>query len=99
MLELGHRLAGELDRLGFPRPPGSRGPILPVILGGPEEAVEASRLLEAEGLFVPAIRPPTVPKGTARLRISLSAAHSDDDLARLIAALGRVTVTTRATGE
>jgi len=51
-------------------------PILPLVLGSNEAALDASASLEAQGLLVPAIRFPTVPRGTARLRISLSAAHS-----------------------
>jgi len=49
--------------------------------------VAASEALAREGLLVPAIRPPTVPQGTARLRISLSAAHEAGDVERLAAAL------------
>lgn len=61
--------------------------IQPLIIGANEEALAASASLARAGLLVPAIRPPTVPKGTARLRISLSAAHSGEDVARLAAAL------------
>jgi 8-amino-7-oxononanoate synthase len=61
--------------------------IQPVIVGGNEAAVELSTALWDRGFWVPAIRPPTVPKGTARLRISLSAAHSTDDVDALVAAL------------
>ncbi|MDD5084445.1 MAG: aminotransferase class I/II-fold pyridoxal phosphate-dependent enzyme, partial [Candidatus Omnitrophica bacterium] len=43
-----------------------------------------------EGVFVPGIRPPTVPKGSSRLRISVSAAHSDKDVERLIGALSKI---------
>jgi 8-amino-7-oxononanoate synthase len=65
-------------------------PIQPVVLGGNSEAVRASAALRERGILVPAIRPPTVPEGTARLRISLSAAHSGDDVLRLAAALREV---------
>jgi len=49
--------------------------------------VRVSQFLQAKGILVPAIRPPTVPKNTARLRISLSAAHSKADVMRLMSAL------------
>jgi len=62
-------------------------PIQPLILGSNAGAVGASAGLRERGILVPAIRPPTVPEGTARLRISLSAAHSDEDVSRLVAAL------------
>ncbi len=61
--------------------------IQPLVLGSNEAALAASQALQAQGLWVPAIRPPTVPVGSARLRISLSAAHSADDVARLLQAL------------
>jgi 8-amino-7-oxononanoate synthase len=69
----------------------SEGPILPVMVGDPGRAVTLSKTLEARGLYVPAIRPPTVPEGTSRLRVSLSAAHTDDDLDALIAGLAEAT--------
>jgi 8-amino-7-oxononanoate synthase len=62
-------------------------PILPLLLGGNEAALEASAALEAQGLLVPAIRYPTVPRGTARLRISLSAAHPTAAIRRLAQAI------------
>jgi 8-amino-7-oxononanoate synthase len=68
----------------------SATPIQPLIIGGNDEAMAVSAELAGEGLLVPAIRPPTVPQGTARLRISLSAAHEIADverLARVLAAL------------
>jgi len=65
-------------------------PIQPLVLGGNSEAVRASAALRARGILVPAIRPPTVPEGTARLRISLSAAHSEQEVLRLAAALHEV---------
>ncbi len=61
--------------------------IQPLIVGDNEAALALSRALWEKGLWTPAIRPPTVPKGTARLRISVSAAHSEADIATLINAL------------
>jgi 8-amino-7-oxononanoate synthase len=61
--------------------------IQPLIVGTNEAAVALSEQLLSQGILVPAIRPPTVPKGTARLRISLSAAHTEEDVTRLINAL------------
>ena len=65
-------------------------PIQPLVLGASSEAVRASAALRERGILVPAIRPPTVPEGTARLRISLSAAHSEQEVLRLTAALHEV---------
>jgi 8-amino-7-oxononanoate synthase len=62
-------------------------PIQPLIIGGNSEALGVSEALRERGILVPAIRPPTVPEGTARLRISLSAAHAGEDVSRLSAAL------------
>ena len=61
--------------------------IQPLMIGANDEAVRVSEQLAQRGLLVPAIRPPTVPEGTARLRISLSAAHSEQDVAQLVEAL------------
>ncbi len=65
----------------------SATPIQPLLVGGNDEALALSARLAAAGLLVPAIRPPTVPQGTARLRVSLSADHQAEDVARLVAAL------------
>jgi 8-amino-7-oxononanoate synthase len=62
-------------------------PIQPLLIGNNAAAVRLSQGLLQRGLLVPAIRTPTVPEGTARLRITLSAAHSADDVARLVTAL------------
>ncbi len=67
-------------RLNLPAPESC---IVPILLGAPERALAASRLLEDEGFLVTAIRPPTVPEGTARLRLTFSAGHDDDDIERL----------------
>ncbi|KON79341.1 8-amino-7-oxononanoate synthase [Azoarcus sp. PA01] len=68
----------------------SRTPIQPVVIGDNAEALAVARALWDAGLWVPAIRPPTVPPGTARLRISLTAAHRADDVRRLAHALNRL---------
>jgi 8-amino-7-oxononanoate synthase len=65
----------------------SSTPIQPLVVGGNRHAVELSEALFKQGIWVPAIRPPTVPAGSARLRISLSAAHSEGDVDRLIETL------------
>ena len=67
--------------------PESTTAIQPLIVGANEAALRLSAALEAQGLWVPAIHPPTVPVGTARLRITLSAAHTPAQVDRLLAAL------------
>ncbi|MDP1658736.1 MAG: 8-amino-7-oxononanoate synthase [Methylotenera sp.] len=61
--------------------------IQPLLVGGNQDALDLSEYLQTRGILVPAIRPPTVPVGTARLRISISAAHSLDDIQNLITAI------------
>jgi 8-amino-7-oxononanoate synthase len=63
-------------------------PIVPIVIGSAADALKAAHALEAQGFLVVAIRPPTVPEGTARLRLAFTAAHSEDDVARLAAAIG-----------
>ena len=83
------RLAGHIARVAAAAErAGQVSPIVPVIIGEEEGAVAASAELLAQGLWVPAIRPPTVPPGTSRLRVTLSAAHTDEQVDRLIDALG-----------
>ena len=67
----------------------SRTPIQPVAIGDSDAAVRTATALEEAGFFVPAIRPPTVPRGGARLRVTLSAAHAEADIERLLDALAR----------
>ena len=62
-------------------------PIQPILLGEPGQAVAARAALEEQGLLVGAIRPPTVPKGTSRLRVTFNATHTDQDLDRLLSGL------------
>jgi 8-amino-7-oxononanoate synthase len=65
---------------GLPR---AESPIVPLLLGDPLRALEAQAMLEREGFLVVAIRPPTVPDGTARLRFAFAAAHPDSEIERL----------------
>jgi 8-amino-7-oxononanoate synthase len=83
------RLAALIERVAEAEfaPPGHPSPIIPVVLGSEQAALSASAALLQDGLWVPAIRPPTVAPGTSRLRVTLSAAHSDDDVSRLLHAL------------
>lgn len=68
----------------------SSTPIQPVILGSNANALLAAKLLDEAGYWIPAIRPPTVPNGSARLRITFSANHSVDDLRQLIYQLNQI---------
>jgi 8-amino-7-oxononanoate synthase len=77
-------LAEALSRLGIPTHGDPRTPIIPIPLKDETTALQASRRLLDNGLFVQAIRPPTVPRGGSRLRITLSAAHTDEDLEALV---------------
>ncbi|MEZ6090433.1 MAG: 8-amino-7-oxononanoate synthase [Pirellulaceae bacterium] len=65
------------------------GQIIPFVIGDNRRTLDLAFRLREEGFFVPAIRPPTVPEGSARLRVSLSAAHRDDEVDQLAAALCR----------
>ena len=73
-------------QLGLPLLESSTA-IQPIVVGDAERAVQASRVLEQNGLLITAIRPPTVPASKARLRVTLSAAHSEADVDRLLDAL------------
>jgi 8-amino-7-oxononanoate synthase len=66
------------------------GPIVPLLLGSETRALAVAAGLNARGLFIPAIRPPTVPPGSSRLRMTLSSAHEPADLDRLLGALEEV---------
>ena len=72
------------DAADAERPPT---PIVPILLGDPDRALAAAAALLARGIFCPAVRPPTVPPGTSRLRVSLTAEHTEADLDALVAAL------------
>jgi 8-amino-7-oxononanoate synthase len=68
--------------------PATATQIVPIVVGSTPRALDLSRRLARAGLLVPAIRPPTVPAGTARLRVSLTAAHTPADVLALVEALG-----------
>ncbi|WP_437277806.1 8-amino-7-oxononanoate synthase [Sorangium sp. So ce375] len=85
LTRVARRLRSGLQALGAPLLPGSSGPILPWVLKSPGAAVEMSQRLAGAGVLVQAIRPPTVPAGTSRLRITASAALSETDVERALA--------------
>ena len=64
--------------------------IVPLLIGETERTTEFSMRLQEEGILGVAIRPPTVPRGTARIRLSLNAAHTDADVEHLLAAVRRI---------
>ncbi len=78
-----------LGEIGMPAG-DPRSPIQAVVFGDDDKAVAAAQHLRRRGLFVVAIRPPTVPVGSARLRVSLSAAHTGEQIARLLEALAEL---------
>ena len=85
-----NRLREGLSKLGLPSWPGSQGPIVPVLITDPERLLAIAEGLIERGQLVAAIRPPTVPRNTSRLRISLSAAHSPSAIDALLDALSQV---------
>jgi 8-amino-7-oxononanoate synthase len=85
---IGHFRRGAAE-LGLPLM-DSRTPIQPLLAGDAATALAWSRQLEEQGVLVTAIRPPTVPRGAARLRITLSAAHAEHDVDRLLELLARL---------
>jgi 8-amino-7-oxononanoate synthase len=90
----GDRLRARLRSLVDMLRPGHPSAIVPIVVGEDAAALAAAAELRAEGIHVPAIRPPTVPKGTARLRVALSAAHTDAMIGTLRDALARLTSAT-----
>lgn len=82
------RFRAGAQALGLPLA-DSLTPIQPILAGDAATALAWSQALEAEGILVTAIRPPTVPVGSARLRVTFSAGHTDEDVDRLLVALGR----------
>jgi 8-amino-7-oxononanoate synthase len=90
LLALSDSFRRRLHSAGFHIPADGTGPIVPVILDDPQRAVSAQAQLEDKGFLVAAIRPPTVPRGTSRLRMTVSSAHTEDDVGRLFAGLSQI---------
>jgi 8-amino-7-oxononanoate synthase len=90
------QLAGEFRRklieAGIPTVRNGVGPIVPILLETPDRAMHAARQVEQEGFLVAAIRPPTVPAGTSRLRFTLPSGHKPADVEALVGALQRAGV-------
>ncbi len=83
LLAVSQQVRKSLEEMGF-HCGRSTTPIIPVLLGEAATAVAAAEWLKSKGIFIPAIRPPTVGPGTSRLRISLMATHSDGDINQLL---------------
>ncbi|VAX41038.1 8-amino-7-oxononanoate synthase [hydrothermal vent metagenome] len=90
VLSLAKYLRAQLIDAKWQTIPSGIAPIIPIILDDPQRAINLSHQLQEEGFFIPAIRPPTVPQGTSRLRISLSAMHTKEDVTRLINVLQEI---------
>jgi len=86
----GRSLVARLETLVQRVAAGHRSPIVPVVIGDEHEAVKAATALLERGLLVPAIRPPSVAPGTSRLRVTLSAAHTDRQVGALLAGIEQV---------
>ena len=82
------RLAQGLTRLGF-RLAASESPILPIIVGDPDRAMNLAQALIDQGVYAPAIRPPTVPPATSRIRLTITADHTDEQIDQALAGLER----------
>ncbi len=89
LLENASMLRRELQRMGFDTMQ-STTPIIPLLVKDPGQAVAMSQRLLEQGLFVQAIRPPTVPAGTSRLRLTVTVAHTQEDLNRLLNAFKNI---------
>ena len=87
--ELARHVRDHVASMDFQIPPGD-SPIIPVIIGEESSALRASEELLKRGLLIPAVRPPTVPKGSSRLRVTLSSDHTDQEIERLLSGLEAV---------
>ncbi len=89
VMALAEHVRTELTVAGY-QTGDSQSPIIPVMLGSAGRAVQASNWLKEQGLYIPAIRPPTVPQKSARLRISLMATHTDSQIEQLLTAMKKL---------
>ena len=89
LLRLIDRFRAGVSTMGFSVMP-SVSPIQPLVVGDPARALAMSTMLEERGFLITAIRPPTVPEGTSRLRITLTAAHETSDVDHLLEALASI---------
>jgi 8-amino-7-oxononanoate synthase len=87
--QLSAAFRAELERRAIPVVRGSHGPIVPVVLGSSERALGAMERLRREGILAQAIRAPSVPEGTARLRLTVHADWPSDAPARVASAVER----------
>jgi 8-amino-7-oxononanoate synthase len=87
--ELAKRVRESLIKMKVELPAGD-SPIVPIIIGEEGAAMACAKKLEESGLLVQAVRPPTVAKGTSRLRVTVGSEHSDEDMERLLGALGKL---------
>ncbi|MCX6356477.1 MAG: 8-amino-7-oxononanoate synthase [Candidatus Aureabacteria bacterium] len=89
LLRTADALREGLDGMGLDTM-GSSHHIIPLLVGEAEQAVRVSRALRERGILAPAIRPPTVPRGTSRLRLTVMADHTGDDIRALLEAVARI---------
>jgi 8-amino-7-oxononanoate synthase len=83
------QIKNALIQARFTLPP-VRSPIIPLLIGNEEKAVQSAAALREQGVFIPAIRYPTVARGRARLRLTVSAAHTATDVSHLLTAIGNL---------
>lgn len=97
LLELGMFIRKSLTKMGYHVPDGIT-PIIPIIIGDAKETVDFQQKLDENDIFIPAIRPPTVPDNTSRLRCTLMATHTDEHIDTIIYAFKRLNPPSKGSG-
>ena len=92
LVQAGEHWRDRIAEIGWPRPSG-HGPILPLLVGDDQRSLDLQQLLEQNGILSIAIRPPTVPEGSARLRLVLHRQQSEDSLRVLLRCLNKTGIT------